>query len=68
VLFSDAPEDVTTLSVDDRRLWVICLHCLIDEYPELGPGLDLARAHGWAERREDGEWSPSPPDDEEAPA
>jgi hypothetical protein len=34
---------------------VICEHCLLEEHPEAGKGLDLARAHGSAYLA-DGEW------------
>ncbi len=32
------------------------LGCLLDDHPELGRGLDLAREHGVASLDENGEW------------
>ncbi|HXQ85228.1 MAG: hypothetical protein WCE47_12670 [Gaiella sp.] len=32
------------------------MHCLLDEHPEIGRGLDLAREHGAADLDDDGEW------------
>jgi hypothetical protein len=52
VLFSDAPdpESLPTPRAGDTELpegiSLMCLHCLIDEYPEIGRGLDMAREHG----------------------
>ena len=42
---SEAPPGIT----------LVCLDCLIDEHPEIGRGLDIAREHG-AAALEDGEW------------
>jgi hypothetical protein len=36
VLFSSAPGQI-------RETTVVCLHCIIDEHPEIGRSLDLAR-------------------------
>lgn len=41
---------------DDPRVTTWCLHCLIDDHPELGRGLDLARVHGQVDLDTDGEW------------
>ena len=30
--------------------------CLLDEHPEIGRGLDLAREHGAADLDDDGAW------------
>lgn len=46
VLFSDAPEHGDELEENDPRVQPVCLHCLVDEWPELGRGLDLARELG----------------------
>ena len=35
---------------------LVCLHCLLDDHPELGRGLDLAREHGAADLDENDEW------------
>jgi hypothetical protein len=34
----------------------VCLHCLIDDHPEIGRGLDIAREYGVADLDENGEW------------
>jgi hypothetical protein len=34
--------------VDERV--TLCMHCLIDQHPELGRGLDLAREYGAAKK------------------
>jgi hypothetical protein len=65
VLFDDAPtsEELDALPADAGPhdidgLEVICLHCLINEHPELGRGMDIARRQGLAEFDEHGEWKP----------
>ena len=43
----------------DKPSHALCLACLIDEHPELGSGLDLAREHGeivWDD--DEHEWVP----------
>lgn len=49
----------------DPDLAPVCAHCLIDEYPELGRGFDLAvEMKGAVLRdRETGEWSATPDGD-----
>jgi hypothetical protein len=39
----------------DEDLRSVCPTCLIDDHPEAGRGMDLARQHGFA-WREHGEW------------
>jgi hypothetical protein len=39
---------------DDTDTALVCLHCLIEEHPELGRGLDLARQQGEAVHDERG--------------
>jgi hypothetical protein len=34
----------------------VCLDCLIDDHPELGRGLDIAREYGVADLDDSGEW------------
>lgn len=48
ILFSDAPDDGRELTPGDERFGVACLCCLIDRFPEVGRGLDLALANGEA--------------------
>ena len=70
VVFSDAPppdncDDDDELGDDEK---VICAHCLINEYPEVGRGLDFAKQLGDAEGclvvverdLDTGEWRLSP--------
>ena len=45
------------------RVSVICLSCLLDDHPELGAALDLARRYGAAELDLDGRWIAAPFDD-----
>jgi len=53
VALSDAP-----VYVEGSESVVWCAHCLIEEFPEVGRGLDLALEYGEAERdHETGEWS-----------
>jgi hypothetical protein len=59
VLFDDAPEPKELEHPDyelDPRISVACLHCLLDEHPEIGRGLDLARTHGAADLEDGGSW------------
>jgi hypothetical protein len=63
VLFDDAPNQselrVGVHGYDDPRVTTWCLHCLIDEHPEVGRGLDLAKEHGTVDLDvETGEWHP----------
>jgi hypothetical protein len=59
VLFEDAP-DPEDLSDDGDELpegiTVVCLCCLLDDNPEIGRGLDIAREYGVADLDENGEW------------
>ena len=34
---------------DDPRISIVCMHCLLDDHPEIGRGLDLAREYGVAD-------------------
>jgi hypothetical protein len=63
VLFDDAPdpEDVDEVPPDRDALeragiTFVCLHCLLNDNPEIGRGLDIAREHGVADLDEDDEW------------
>ncbi len=56
VLFDDAPDPADVDGPEDPRLTLVCLDCLVDDHPELGRGLDLAREHGLAELDDDDEW------------
>ncbi len=59
VLFDDAPDPEDLPAVGDSLppgITLVCLHCLVDEHPEIGRGLDLARVHGVADLDDDGEW------------
>lgn len=59
VLFSDAPDPKDFDEAADELpegITLVCLHCLIEDHPELGRGLDLAREYGLADLDENGEW------------
>lgn len=62
VLFADAPDPA---DVDEHEMHpaisFVCLHCLIDQHPEVGRGLDVARENGAADLI-DGEWVAADPD------
>lgn len=68
VVFSDAPPPCTDDVVDGEDVELVCAHCLVDEYPEVGRGLDLAKQIGDAEGAlvaverdlDTGEWRESP--------
>ena len=47
------PDDV---KAGDSGISLVCLHCLVDDHPEIGRGLDIAREHGVADLDENGEW------------
>jgi hypothetical protein len=57
VIFADTPD---LEELDDDVLGdgseLVCLDCLIDDHPEIGRGLDIAREYGVADLDEDGEW------------
>ena len=55
VLFDDAP-DPDEVHPGDPRISLAHLDCLLDDYPELGRGLDIAREYGVADLDDDGEW------------
>jgi hypothetical protein len=55
VIFDDAP-DVEELDVEDEGSALVCLSCLIDDHPEIGRGLDIAREYGVSDPDEHGEW------------
>ena len=67
ILYGDAPDpdDVTD---DDPRIRWECLCCVIDEHPEIGRGLDIARQHRVADLDENGHWTPGDQSRLEAPA
>ena len=56
VLFDDAPDPDEVHGADDPRITLVCLHCLLDDHPELGRGLDIARKYGVADLDENDEW------------
>jgi hypothetical protein len=56
VHFSDAPDPDEVDGPDDPRIALVCISCLVNDRPELGRGLDLAREHGVADLDENGEW------------
>ena len=56
VLYADAPDPADVNDIDDPRLHWVCLHCLIEEHPEIGRGLEIARRRRVAELDDGGEW------------
>jgi hypothetical protein len=62
VLFDDAPdpEEVDQAQLSEGEfppgITFVCLHCLINDHPEIGRGLDIAREYGVADLDENGEW------------
>ena len=60
VLFDDAPDPDDLPPPMAKELppgiTLVCLHCLLDDHPEIGRGLDLAREYGVADLDDDGEW------------
>lgn len=52
VILSDVDPD----DDDPSDSEVVCLHCLVDDHPEIGVALDLAREHGQVDLDEEGEW------------
>jgi hypothetical protein len=55
VIYQDAPDPEDLDGIDDDGSELVCVRCLIDEHPEIGRGLDIAREYGVADL-EDGEW------------
>lgn len=57
VIFSDAPDpdDLPEVPALPEGVSFVCLSCLLDDYAEIGRGLDIAREYGAADL-EDGEW------------
>lgn len=41
-------------AASDQHSALVCLHCFVDQHPEAGRGMDLARHHGEAVRRNSG--------------
>jgi hypothetical protein len=56
VLFDDAPDPEDVQGPEHPGISLVCLHCLLDDHPELGRGLDLARERGVAHLDENDEW------------
>ena len=52
----ESDEDPQTRGASIRLSRWVCTHRLLDEHPELGRGLDIAREHRVADLDEDGEW------------
>ena len=52
VLFSDVDPD----DDDSADTELVCMHCLVDDHPEIGRGLDIAREYGIADLDDEGQW------------
>jgi hypothetical protein len=57
ILFTDAPapEDVAE-NGEHPAIRVLCSRCLLEEHPEVEPGLEIAREYGVADLADGGEW------------
>ena len=55
ILLTDAP-DPAEVEPGDPRVGVVCLDCVLDDFPGIAVGLELARAHGVADLDAGGEW------------
>ena len=42
--------------MDNTPTSLVCLHCLLDDHPGVGRGLDIAREYGVADLGASGEW------------
>jgi hypothetical protein len=56
VIFDDAPDQEKVDRPEQPETSLVCLHCLIEDHPEIGSGLDIAREYGVADLNDDGEW------------
>lgn len=59
VLFDDAPDPEDVPVSGDRLppgITLVCLHCLVEDHPEVGRGLEIAREYGVADLDDDGKW------------
>lgn len=63
ILLSDVEPD----SDDEDDSELVCLHCVIDDYPEIGRALELAREHGQVDL-DDGVWVAADPNHRRYPA
>lgn len=57
VLFDDAPDPEEVGEEGHPAITTVCLRCLIDDHPEIGRGLDIARRYGAADLDENGDWA-----------
>jgi hypothetical protein len=59
VLFEDAPDPGDLPDTGDELpegISLVCLHCLLEDHPEIGRGLDVAREYGVADLDDHDEW------------
>lgn len=56
ILFDNAPDPDDIVADDDVRISWVHFHHLIEDHPEIGRGLDLARQYGAADLNDAGEW------------
>jgi len=56
VIYQDAPEVEELEGIDGDGSELVCLHCLLDDDPEIGRGLDIAHEYGMADLDEHGAW------------
>ena len=48
--------NVSVTTIEHPAIRVMCSRCLLEEHPEVGPGLALAREYGVADLADGGEW------------
>ena len=56
MLFDDAPDPDDVAGPEHPGITLVRLSCLLDDHPEIGRGLDIAREYGVADLDENGEW------------
>ena len=55
ILLTDAP-DPAEVEPGDPRVGVVCLDCMLDDFPGIAVALELARAYGVADLDDGDEW------------
>ena len=58
ILYDDSPNPEDVTGDDDPRITWVCMHCVIDEHPEIGPGLAIARHYRVADLDDNNQWVP----------
>jgi hypothetical protein len=61
VIYQDAPDPEELEEIDDEGSELVCMRCLINDDPEIGRGLDIAREFGAADLDDSGSWVATDP-------